>query len=333
MPLVLAGIDEAGYGPTLGPLCVGMSAFRLHGWDEEKSPNLWSLLSGGVCRRPGRGGGHDRRGRIAVADSKQLKLANSVETTHPLVHLERGVLAFLGARGERIPESDDELFAALGVCLAGHECYAGPARALPVSTTRDAISVAANVLRRALDRASVSVPEQRVECLSEPAFNAIVHDQSSKAEATAAAITLLCRRARAIPAEPDRFAVVCDRQGGRTGYAPFLSRVFEPDSVETLEESPARSRYLLHAGQRRIGVSFLVEGEGSHLPIALASMMAKYVRELLMLRFNAYWSARALRAGLDLKPTAGYSADARRWLADAATVLTGDDRRLLIRTC
>jgi len=82
--VIYAGIDEAGYGPLLGPLCVGASAFRLADVrDASTAPDLWSLLSLGVCRKP-----KDARRRIAIADSKKLKSAGD----QPLIHLERGVM-------------------------------------------------------------------------------------------------------------------------------------------------------------------------------------------------------------------------------------------------
>jgi hypothetical protein len=60
-------------------------------------------------------------------------------------------------------------------------------------------------------------------------------------------------------------------------------------------------------------VIFEVEAEARHFPVALASMTAKLVRELAMMRFNRYWSGRMA----ELKPTAGYRNDAHRWLDDA----------------
>ena len=45
------------------------------------------------------------------------------------------------------------------------------------------------------------------------------------------------------------------------------------------------------------------------LPVALASMTAKYHRELAMRAFNHFWCERVP----DLKPTAGYPLDAKRF--------------------
>ncbi len=116
MPLIYAGIDEAGYGPLLGPLCVGASVFRIEDWSEgEQAPNLWKLLSTSVCRSP-----TDKRRRIAVDDSKALKLPNDSPKHHPLTHLERGVLTFLNvlAREDGAavghPAHDLDLFSRLG---------------------------------------------------------------------------------------------------------------------------------------------------------------------------------------------------------------------------
>lgn len=46
----------------------------------------------------------------------------------------------------------------------------------------------------------------------------------------------------------------------------------------------------------------------------LASMVAKYVRELAMRAFNGFWSDRVPC----LRGTAGYPVDAARWRAEAA---------------
>ena len=51
---------------------------------------------------------------------------------------------------------------------------------------------------------------------------------------------------------------------------------------------------------------FEPRADGCHLNVALASMAAKYLREVCMLQFNRYWAAQVP----GLKPTAGYPTDA-----------------------
>ena len=64
-------------------------------------------------------------------------------------------------------------------------------------------------------------------------------------------------------------------------------------------------------------------------PTALASMTAKYVRELHMRLFNEWWQIH----NPGLRPTAGYYQDARRFLGDTETLRRqlGIDDRLLVR--
>jgi hypothetical protein len=52
------------------------------------------------------------------------------------------------------------------------------------------------------------------------------------------------------------------------------------------------------------------------LPVALASMASKYLRELAMRALNDFWGRRLT----GLRPTAGYPSDARRFKTDIATV-------------
>ena len=64
-------------------------------------------------------------------------------------------------------------------------------------------------------------------------------------------------------------------------------------------------------------VSFLVEADAVHMPVALASMVSKYTREILMSRFNAWFTRRAPH----IKPTAGYAMDANRFWAEVEPLL------------
>ncbi|MFA6045438.1 MAG: hypothetical protein WC718_10675 [Phycisphaerales bacterium] len=338
MDVIIAGIDEAGYGPLLGPMCVGLSVFRCPASEAGQAPDLWKLLSRAVCREPGRGGATDRRGRIAIADSKKLKLSNAAKTVDPLVHLERGVLACLRAipPGE-VPATDETLFERLGVAMDWHACYCEPARRLPVGSDAGQLAIASAQLAGSLPRAGVGLLAMRCEVLSEPEFNQVIRGSGNKAHTTLDAISrhieLVWNQWSDPAATNAKLGIVCDRLGGRAEYAVILEAMVPGTKAEILEESESRSRYVLHGeGGRRAGVSFLVEGENAHLPVALASMTAKLVRELAMRRFNDYWSRRALDlTGQVLKPTAGYSQDGRRWLQDAAEVLEAKDLEALVR--
>lgn len=341
MPLVLAGIDEAGYGPLLGPMCVGMAVLRIEAWSEgDPAPDLWKLLRPGVKRKPG------KSGAIAIDDSKKLKLSNDSATLHPLTHLERAVLACLRCHDSApaSPADDAALHEALGVSLAPFDCYSGSPLPLPVAWEAPQIDIAANVLRSALARSSVSIVGLRCDTIGEDRFNQTIERTGSKASVSLRAIANHLGALLSLPLrDGDSVRLVCDRLGGRTAYATVLERMareIDPAAtVTTSDESERASRYELVIHARRIGVLFQTEGDSAHLPIALASMIAKYTRELAMARFNRYWATRfaALASAqpspqtCELKPTAGYRNDATRWLRDAAPILTADDRRTLIR--
>lgn len=352
------GIDEAGYGPTLGPLCVACCTLRVEPWAEgDPAPDLWRRLDASVSRRP-----NDKRGRIAIEDSKKLKLPNDSTRSHPLKHLERGVLAFLASANHH-PRTDAALLACLGAALSPDPWYAGPDIPLPLGSSAAELDIAANALAAGLappapleaptgDASAapeaISLVDLRCRVVCEAEFNDAVRRWGTKAATTGLALREHLRWAWAEharvgspmtasssagetpSAEPAALRVVCDRQGGRIEYAQSLARWVPGSTVNTLEETPARSRYELVSSSdepRRMIVSFQPEAESACMPVALASMTAKLVRELAMARFNRYWQ------GLmpELKPTAGYALDARRWLTDARPVLNAARRAAITR--
>ena len=66
-------------------------------------------------------------------------------------------------------------------------------------------------------------------------------------------------------------------------------------------------------------VAFTERAEDRWFAVALASCLAKYARELCMDSFNDYFC----ELQPDLRPTAGYTTDGRRWLRDARAALRG----------
>ena len=100
--------------------------------------------------------------------------------------------------------------------------------------------------------------------------------------------------AKALECSPDRpIHITMDRHGGRRYYAGLLNGEFPMVSVETVEESPDASRYLLHraaadASPAPVALTVRDRCESWSLVTALASMAAKYVRELAMEQLNEY---------------------------------------------
>jgi ribonuclease HII len=77
-----------------------------------------------------------------------------------------------------------------------------------------------------------------------------------------------------------------------------------------------------------VEIRFCAGGE-AYLPVALASMISKYLRELAMQAFNQFW----IRHLPELRPTAGYPGDSQRFKRDIASVQAslGIDDRMLWR--
>ena len=126
--------------------------------------------------------------------------------------------------------------------------------------------------------------------------------------------------------------ILIDRHGGRTHYREDLQLAFPEARITIVCEDDRLSRYRLDApGDRSVTVTFTTQAEAKHLPVALSSMAAKYTRELMMARMNRFFTGHLP----DLKPTAGYVTDARRYLKDIDPVIRNlqIERRELVRSC
>ncbi|MEZ6194212.1 MAG: hypothetical protein R3F20_00560 [Planctomycetota bacterium] len=119
--------------------------------------------------------------------------------------------------------------------------------------------------------------------------------------------------------------IVVDRLGGRRYYADALAASFPFVPISPLREERAESRYRCEFPAADLDIAFRVKADATAPEVSLASMAAKYTRELLMDLFNRYWT----RECPALRPTAGYHEDGQRFLADLRA--TGGDVEAAIR--
>lgn len=301
---LLVGIDEAGYGPLLGPLVVGATVWRLP--DEHVKTSLWRLLGKAVVRKPRRG-----EWRLHVHDSKLV-----FDRARGLVTLERPVLAFAGATGAPLGDLLSLITAVTGSAPAdGVPWYGALHVPLPLAPETRFEHVAAK-LGRVMDASGVQCRRLLAEVVTESHYNQRVSSTQNKSTLLIEQVLKLITRA-ARDAGDEMLVIRVDRLGGRTNYGDILRLAFPERRLQELELSDARSRYRLSGPGRDWFVEFAVDSDQQHLPVGLASMLAKYLREALMERFNAYW--RTLLP--DLRPTAGYRGDAQRFLKDIAPAL------------
>jgi ribonuclease HII len=319
--LVYAGIDEAGYGPMFGPLCVGASVFVVQDHDpEDGAPDLWSVLDHIVCRRR-----RDRRHRIAVNDSKKLK---SSSTPKGLLHLERGVLSFLSCvHGISSPNKDDDFFNTVG-CELSSAPWCCNTSTLPIAVDPDQLRIDTSRLRHGLEQANVRC--EMLACLS---IDAATYNERTEIESKASLnfstamrhVDLIIHRWK-----NEHPRIVIDRQGGKIRYRNDIQFCWPEAHIQILTEGATMSRYRLRFGDTLATITFASKGDENHFPVAIASMVAKYTRELQMIRLNRYF----VGVMPELKPTAGYVKDGRRFLKEIEPVLEkkGINPDVLVRT-
>jgi len=322
---IICGIDEAGYGPLLGPLVVTAAAFRYpSSWSAtERQVSWWrAFVSSPAAAENGT--------RFVVCDSKTLHRG-----VHGLRRLEEAIFPFLGLQGPpptdvrslltRYDIAANELLAQLDHYL----WYRGANIALPLTCAAAPAILRAETLRHRLIESGLELLGFKCAVTDVAQFNRAVAQSGNKGLVLWQSVTGLLRRLLEEHKDEEITALI-DRQGGRMRYAPQLQSAFSEALVATLAESSTCSVYRLCHGRRSVTVRFEVGADKTQPVTALASMFSKYVRELLMQMFNEFWRQR----DGSLTPTAGYYSDALRFLRDIEPLreALAVSRELLVRS-
>ena len=320
--VILVGVDEAGYGPNFGPLAVAASAWAVPDREADlfPGPAFDGLFSGS---RPSRS-----ESTLWIADSKSVYqpgkglglLEQAVLPLAAIAHGEAGIAASWQQLLELISPAAVRPMGML-------PWYADLATDLPRDADREQLTQRVDDLAAELQRRDTGIVGLEARLLTAADFNEGIEKYDNKGELLSRTSLELVRSI--LDRFPDDPVVVhCDKHGGRNRYADLLQEFFPDYLVEIHGEGRELSCYRWGPAGVRREVRFAVGGE-SFLPVALASMTAKYLRELAMAAFNAFWQQQLP----GLKPTAGYPQDALRFAAaiDEARQQLAIDNDLLWR--
>ncbi len=327
--MLIAGIDEAGYGPLLGPLVISGVAMTIP--DELDGLSLWHLFADAISENAKKSGG-----KFVIADSKKLfrKAKNKSKSRKNLYELERSALgaAILSCAKENITQSDcpediDKLMTIISLEPKSHlnaKWYSHRKLHLPLEVDKQSLILSANILRRELKSLASEFTGVYTIPLFEKRYNEFAKAIKNKSQ------ILFSQTARIVAniinnTAQRKIKIFIDKQGARNSYLNNLLRIFETWHITVIKESDEISIYRLEQADRSVEIRFTRNGEKDNMLTAWASIVSKYVRELFMIQFNEFW----IKLDTELKPTAGYWQDGQRFIKDIAPLISkmqiGDD--------
>lgn len=301
------GIDEAGLGPLLGPYCAGAVGFIYNKKISDPRESCSTILS---SRR--------QTGTLAVGDSKYLYSRGKIGI------IEETVLAFTELFTGTQPSRADAFLNLLSSGTFQEQSSALPwyeglkKLKLPLTPLPE-LKRKLNTLKKVIEKQGIQPLHGAVSIQTVPRFNALLKSEKNKAAACQRILSPLVQDAVCQGDE-----VLIDRQGGRRFYGEWLADLFPGIPLRALAERKEYSRY--EAGESM--VEFRIKADAFYFETALASLFAKYSRELCMTAFNLWWQKQLP----GLKGTAGYYRDGRRFIADLEEKgLLPENRDKLIR--
>ena len=335
---LLIATDEAGYGPRLGPLVIVATAWRLadgHAIDNADSKLREPIQIEGI-------------GSFYIDDSKRIfkRVKAAAGDSAAISSIDRITDAV--ASWVSLPTPSENLSHWLRK-IAPHDFDALVKQpwfeslsvddGLPAKISRDSTS---EKLIQHWSGGGWRLVGITARIVDTARFNAMLQSVGNKADILS---DLTCSMAIELMSQcydlkNESVIIQSDRFGGRAYYAGLVQHHCPDYNIQVTAQSSQESTYHLSTQQKSncppaIDWSFTVKGD-SFPPVAMSSIIAKSTRERLMDRFNRYFQAQTSSyrsLGKNLVPTAGYAADANRFLKDISSyrVAAKIDDEILIR--
>ena len=229
----LIGMDEAGYGPNLGPLVITATSWTMA--DDPRECDLFDLLSDVVTRTTG-----DVDRRLHVGDSKQV-----YSPAKGLRSLELTVLAIL--RAAEVPtDSFHSLWHAVAVERTSaadvEPWHADGDFPLPVACDAAILDRLSRRLMDCLNRCDVEPPRVACEVVLTERFNSLTIASGSKGQMLSRLSISLLRHLWNPDGHSGAF-IICDKHGGRNRYDELLAEVVDGQMIFCTAEGRELSAY------------------------------------------------------------------------------------------
>ena len=313
---LVVGVDEAGYGPKMGPLVIAASVWRIDsGLNVLEGIEPFHPEFRSACW-------NHQSDFVPLGDSKKI-----YQSGKGLAGL-RFTIGFFESMMTRQTTSNPTWFELSNLAaqdadrVQAHPWY-GKTDDVSCRHTSDVLSDSALLFaREKLRKLKVDLVDCRLRVLDEAYFNESIDRLGNKAEvlgqmSLSLVWDVLKDALKKYPCQS--VEIYCDRQGGRKMYSGLLSHTFSTSHEEStvplfrvISESALSSCYATECYGVPTSIRFQVEGDSLFAPAA-SSIVAKWMRETLMQRLNRYWQ---MIVGEGLKPTAGYAVDAVRFAKD-----------------
>jgi ribonuclease HII len=303
---LIVGIDEAGYGPSMGPLTIAATAWRVP--IDCELTKMGELLAPEIQPRPlSKADTH-----VPIGDSKKV---NSGPRAAESLSTGASFLLWLSQSASLESDAPMDFSSALS-----HLAPQDSTRVLAQDWYRSEVAEEENGRNwnlnlfepcvKKLHQNLITMAGVELRVFDEIEFNRIVAATGNKSTLLSEASLLLSKvLVERVCVDREPIEIYCDKHGGRNKYHGLVSHFFDNEWFTTLDEGTRLSRYQANWKQRSLSIQFAVGGD-AFFPTSAASILAKWTREQLMARLNTFWAS---KFSGPLTPTAGYYVDAVRF--------------------